>query len=355
MTADEPLPARGPLTVACSRCGSVTRVGLVEFLALQFPVGAWLPGRTFDRWMTCPACRRRTWTSVTLRPVTAPSWRRPPATDRTRAGDHRSAAPFQRTVAYALIGFLAFAEAALMVGFFIPGETAVVVGGVLAGLGQVGSRRDDRGRRRVRGRRRLGRVRGREGAGPWLVDAVVHLRASAGGRDPGPARALRRSGGVPRAVHRLRPGGDPRAGRHERAALPAFLFWNVLGGICWGVGYTMLGYVVGVSFQQVLDRSVVASRGRAVVVVAVVVVSARAPSSSRIDDGADGTRARGWGEHDVAARTDEDDGRRRILTGVTSASTKEEPGRRPPRRGSSDRGARAGRSGRGSRHWPGAA
>ncbi len=66
VTADDPVPPKGHLAVACSACGAVTRVGLVEFLVLQLPVGAWLPGRTFDRWMTCPACRRRTWTGVTL-------------------------------------------------------------------------------------------------------------------------------------------------------------------------------------------------------------------------------------------------------------------------------------------------
>ena len=66
VTADDPLPPKGVLAVACSTCGSVTRVGVVRFLVLQLPVGAWLPGRTFDRWMTCPACRRRTWTSVTF-------------------------------------------------------------------------------------------------------------------------------------------------------------------------------------------------------------------------------------------------------------------------------------------------
>ena len=33
-----------------------------------------------------------------------------------------------------------------------------------------------------------------------------------------------------------------------------FLFWNVLGGIVWGVGYTMLGYVVGLSFQRILTE-----------------------------------------------------------------------------------------------------
>jgi len=65
VTVDDPLPHRGILSVTCSACGSVSRVGLVGFLVLQFPVGIWMPGRTFDRWMTCPACRRHTWTSVT--------------------------------------------------------------------------------------------------------------------------------------------------------------------------------------------------------------------------------------------------------------------------------------------------
>ena len=44
---------------------------------------------------------------------------------------------FHGPAAYAMVGLLAFAEAALLVGFFIPGETAVVIGGVLAGLHQV--------------------------------------------------------------------------------------------------------------------------------------------------------------------------------------------------------------------------
>ncbi len=65
-TDSESLPPRGPLMVCCSSCGSMSQVGVVEFLVLQFPFGAWLPRGRFDRWMTCPACRRRTWTSVTL-------------------------------------------------------------------------------------------------------------------------------------------------------------------------------------------------------------------------------------------------------------------------------------------------
>ena len=61
-----PTSRAGPITVSCSSCGTSCRVGIIEFLRLQFPFGAWLPRRRFDRWMTCPACRRRTWTSVTL-------------------------------------------------------------------------------------------------------------------------------------------------------------------------------------------------------------------------------------------------------------------------------------------------
>jgi hypothetical protein len=62
----DPLPARGIVAVACSSCGDVRRVGLLRFAVLHLPVAAWVPGRRFDRWMTCPSCRRRTWVSVTL-------------------------------------------------------------------------------------------------------------------------------------------------------------------------------------------------------------------------------------------------------------------------------------------------
>jgi len=68
VTATDPVHDRGILTVVCSRCGSVKRVGLIEFLILQFPAGIWLPGRRFDHRMTCPACRHRAWISVTRTP-----------------------------------------------------------------------------------------------------------------------------------------------------------------------------------------------------------------------------------------------------------------------------------------------
>jgi membrane-associated protein len=33
-----------------------------------------------------------------------------------------------------------------------------------------------------------------------------------------------------------------------------FLFYNAIGGLIWGVGYTLLGYVVGVSFEHILSE-----------------------------------------------------------------------------------------------------
>jgi membrane-associated protein len=159
---------------------------------------------------------------------------------------------FHGPPAYALVGFLAFAEAALMVGFFIPGETAVVIGGVLAGLHQVN----------------LG-----------VMIAVVVVCAIVGdsigfevGKRSGPwlleRRPLKGNAGVRRTIAMLERYGGPAVflGRFvafARAIIPGlagmsglryrvFLFYNALGGLIWGVGYTLLGFVVGLSFQKIL-------------------------------------------------------------------------------------------------------
>jgi len=153
-----------------------------------------------------------------------------------------------------LIGFLAFAEAALLVGFFIPGETAVVIGGVLAGLGAVNLE---------------------------VMMAVVVICAIVGdsvgfelGKRVGPwaleHRPLRGRAAVRRTVDMLEHYGGPAVflGRFvafARALIPGlagmsglryrvFLFYNAIGGLIWGVGYTLLGYVVGVSFEHILGE-----------------------------------------------------------------------------------------------------
>ncbi len=159
---------------------------------------------------------------------------------------------FRGVPAYALVGALAFGEAALMVGFFIPGETAVVAGGVLAGLGRVNLEvmiavvvlcavaGDSVGYE-------VGRL-----FGPWILErrplkdrsAVVRTMGMLE-RYGGPAVFLGRFVAFARAI-------IPGLAGMSGLRYPTFLFFNALGGLVWGVGYTLLGYAVGVSFGHLL-------------------------------------------------------------------------------------------------------
>lgn len=65
--SDNPLVERGAFGVVCQRCGHMSRIGLMDLLIFQLPIGVWLPRGRFDHRMTCPSCRRRSWCSVTLR------------------------------------------------------------------------------------------------------------------------------------------------------------------------------------------------------------------------------------------------------------------------------------------------
>lgn len=172
---------------------------------------------------------------------------------------------------YALVFALVFCEDALFFGFVLPGETAAVLGGVLAGQDKVSVY--------------------------WLA-ALVVLAAVAGdsvgyeiGRRYGTrildTRALRgHRGRIDRARGLIRRRGPAAVflGRFIaffRALMPAlagiskmpyrvFLLFNALGGLVWGVGFVLLGYFAGAAYQQVQKTAgtVVA------VVVAVVVVAA---------------------------------------------------------------------------------
>jgi hypothetical protein len=61
-----PEAQRGTFVVECQRCSQGSSVGVLDLLRLQLPLGIWLPRGRFDRRMTCPACRKRSWCSVTL-------------------------------------------------------------------------------------------------------------------------------------------------------------------------------------------------------------------------------------------------------------------------------------------------
>jgi membrane-associated protein len=177
-------------------------------------------------------------------------------------------------LAYLVIGGLVFSEAALFVGFVLPGETAVILGGVLAHSGRLSL--------------------------PWLMVLVV-VAAVVGdtvgyevGKHAGPralrSRPLRRheerlDGG--RDFLRRRGGAAVFVGRFTaflRAVMPAlagvshmpygrFLAWNAAGGLVWGIGVVLLGYFAGASYakvEQLLGRSSAVLLG--LVVIAALVV-----------------------------------------------------------------------------------
>jgi membrane-associated protein len=177
-------------------------------------------------------------------------------------------------VAYAVIAALVFGETAVFIGFVLPGEIAVVLGGFLASRGHLSL--------------------------PLLIVIVV-LAAIAGpfvgyeiGRRMGDrlftVRPLRRvQGGVEKArtVLRRRGGAAVLAGRFVavvRALMPAaagaaqvrfrtFTVYNVAGGLIWGVGYCLVGYLAGSAYAVVESRI---GTGLAIVIGAVVVLAVAA-------------------------------------------------------------------------------
>jgi membrane-associated protein len=159
-------------------------------------------------------------------------------------------------VAYAVVAALVFGETALFFGFVLPGEIAVVLGGVLASRGRVSL---------------------------LLLMLVVVVAAIVGplvgyeiGRRMGgrvvASRPLRRmSASVDKAAAALNSRGAVAVlvGRFTaflRALMPAlagtarmpyrtFATYNAISGLIWGVGYCLLGYLAG-STYTVVERAV---------------------------------------------------------------------------------------------------
>lgn len=155
-------------------------------------------------------------------------------------------------VIYAVVAALVFGEAALFFGFVFPGETAIVVAGVLASQGRVSL--------------------------PVLF-AVIVIAAVVGdsvgyeiGRRFGdrligvkPLRKHQTKIGKAQGLLRRRGAFAVFLGRFTallRALMPAlagsarmpygrFLVFNAMGGIAWGIGFTTGGYLAGTAFEQV--------------------------------------------------------------------------------------------------------
>ncbi|HET8878865.1 MAG TPA: DedA family protein [Arthrobacter sp.] len=155
-------------------------------------------------------------------------------------------------LAFTLVACLVFAEDAIFVGFVIPGETAAVLGGVIASRGEVPL---------------------------WGMAAVVVAAAIAGdtvgyeiGKHVGPRlldirlmKRRRRGLAKAQAFLRRRGGSAVFLGRFVaffRAVMPAlagasrmhyprFLAFNAAGGAVWGTGFVLLGFFAGNSYDAV--------------------------------------------------------------------------------------------------------
>lgn len=154
-------------------------------------------------------------------------------------------------LAYVLIAGLVFAEASVFVGFVLPGETACILGGVLAANGQISLAvllplivvaaivGDTVGYE-------VGRL-----YGPRLL-RTRPLRGHAQRLD-GAQQVLRERGGwaifVGRFTAFLRAVMPGLAGM-SRMPYPRFLAYNAAGGLVWGLGVTLLGYFAGASYVK---------------------------------------------------------------------------------------------------------
>lgn len=174
-------------------------------------------------------------------------------------------------VAYLVVFALVFAEDAIFVGFVIPGETAAVLGGVLANQGK---------------------------ADIWIMAPLIVVAAILGdtvgyeiGRHLGPRllgfrvfdrhrrrlddaqEFLRRRGGsavfLGRFVAFFRAMMPALAGA-SRMPYPRFLAFNAMGGAVWGTGFALLGYVAGASYDAVAKT---AGRDIAAVVLVIAVIA----------------------------------------------------------------------------------
>jgi membrane-associated protein len=173
-------------------------------------------------------------------------------------------------VVYLVVGALVFAEDAIFVGFVLPGETAAILGGVAASQGHAS----------------LAGMLALVVAAAVVGDSVGYeVGKQLGPRILGIPLLRRRAEQLDRARSFLarRGGVAVFLGRFTaffRAVMPAlagiahmpyrrFLVFNVAGGLFWGIGVVLLGYLAGNSYDAV-ERVA----GRAAAAVAVVVVVA---------------------------------------------------------------------------------
>ena len=147
---------------------------------------------------------------------------------------------------YGLVALLVFGEAALFIGFVLPGETSVIVAGVVASRGHVN----------------IGVLVGLVVVSAIIGDSVGYeVGKRYGDRLLELPMLRKRQAGLHRALAGLAERGPlyvflGRFTAFLRAVMPGlaglsgmkyrrFLLANALGGIAWGTSYSLLGYYAG--------------------------------------------------------------------------------------------------------------
>jgi membrane-associated protein len=192
------------------------------------------------------------------------------------------------TVVYLTVALLVFGEAALFLGFVLPGETAVIIGGFLASRGHVN----------------VVAMCAIVVVAAVVGDSVGYFVGERWGSRLLSSRLLRRrQASLARALAGLQRRGGTYVflGRFTaffRAVTPGlagmsklpyrrFLLANAAGGLLWGVGYTLLGYFAGNAYTRVEHYSTFAAIGFAALVVGLaVVLSIRGRRRERAEESA---------------------------------------------------------------------
>lgn len=172
-------------------------------------------------------------------------------------------------VIYAVVAALVFAEAALFFGFVFPGETAVVVAGVLASQHRVAL---PILLIVIAASAIVGDSVGYE-IGRRFGDRLLDTKALRKHREKlGTAQdLLRRRGALAVLIGRftaLLRALMPALAGSARMPYGRFLLFNALGGIAWGTSFTVGGYLAGAAFEQVAQWA-----GRAILAIVVAVVA----------------------------------------------------------------------------------
>src|SRR6266545_5716784 len=176
-------------------------------------------------------------------------------------------------LALALIVLLPALEAPAFLGLILPGELALVLGGVLAHEGRVP----------------LPAAIAAGIAGAVVGDSVGYwigrrwrklLLSSPVARRVRPAQLrraesiLNRRGGITLFVGRLTAGARvllPGLAGASRVPYRTFLVWNALAGATWATGHVLLGYLAGESWRRIHD---LAGRASLYLLVGVVLLAA---------------------------------------------------------------------------------